>query len=566
MLRKIMYVSLILFVCGGFLAEGFNPGKSQNIEEEKISVFDFKETPMSDVLKVFTDLTGKNVVASEEIMDFKITLFLKRVSPQETLKTMCKLYNLWFSEEDNVIRIMTTEEYEKELTICYDEKIVVHRLKYASCLAVANLLDNLFGDRIKYVEPGEIESYSHVGTEKGARGGRGGGGGGGYKAQTARETFVAGSKRESEELTSKVIEELEMKKSEQKEIELEDILKAKQEKAIVYLTVFPRNNSIVCRSVDMKILSDIGDFIRKIDTPTSQVLLEGKILEITLTDDFKSFFDFDVKPGSGKHIADTGGFTPLESPTLIYQFVDEQVKVRMEMFKENKQVKIIGTPMILCANNAPGEFFIGEERPITINYEYEIREFEQRTAETVRPVIKLKDIGTKITITPSINEDKTVTMRFLAEVDSVKPGGANISLVNQEGKVITLPIDTVNTSRVENIIMASDGRTLAIGGLIRETDYGYERKVPRLGNIPLLGFFFKKKDLAKEKTETVFLITPHIMMMPEEANAISDKTISDLSEHPYVKEEQKRLLDYDKENKELKPTGQDKKDTSKDKN
>ena len=559
-LKKSLLAVSILFICGIFnvSAEEPNSGKLQNTEQErKIDVLDFKETPICDVFKIFTDLTGKNIVAGKEIMKLKVTLFLKGVGPQEALKTMCKLYNLWFSEEDDVIRVMTAEDYGRELTIRRDEKTFIYKLKYASCLAVADLLDSLFGGRIEYVEPEEVESYGHVGTEEGVskssgrvrRGGR---------ARTTRydATYAAarGAKEALEiekELTSKRIEELE-KKAEEKELELKDVLEAKREQAVVYLAVFPRNNSIVCRSVDVTILKDIGDFIKNIDTPTSQVLLEGKILEITLTDDFDSFFDFDIKPESGEHITGIGNFASFDSATLIYQFIDKQIEARIELFEEKNQLKVIGTPMILCANNASGEFFIGEQRPITINYEHEIREFEERTTETVRPVIELRDIGTKLTIVPSINEDRTVTMRFLAEVDTLNPEGANISIVNQEGEIVTLPIDTVDTSRVQNIIVAEDTSTLAIGGLIRETDQHYEQKVPLLGDIPLLGFFFKKKAIKKEKTETVFLITPHIMMVPEENQAISDGTIRKLSDHPHIKDRQERLLDYDRKEKTLK--------------
>ena len=127
-------------------------------------------------------------------------------------------------------------------------------------------------------------------------------------------------------------------------------------------------------------------------------------------------------------------------------------------------------------------------------------------------------------------------MRFLAEVDTVRPGGASFSFVGPEGRVITLPIDTVDTSRVENIIVARDGSTLAIGGLIREAEEDFERRVPILGDIPLLGFFFRRKEIREQKTEIVFLITPHIMMAPGEAEAVSDKVMRRLSDHPYVKE------------------------------
>ncbi|MCK5305987.1 MAG: type II secretion system protein GspD [Candidatus Omnitrophica bacterium] len=561
MLKKVICVVFVLFVSGVFplAAEEFNQMASQTTgQEEKISVFDFKETPIVDVSKVFTDLTGKNVVVSKDIMKLKITLFLKEVTPQDALKTMCKLYNLWFSEEDNVIRIMTVEEYGKELTVRRDEKTVVYNLKYASCLAVADLLDNLFGDRIEYVEPDEVKSYGHIGTEEKTSSSRKRRGQSGYGALMTRYNSTYGRRGIEidlgieKELTSQKIEELE-KKAEERELEAIDILEARRKQAIVYLAVFPRNNSIVCRSVDLRILRDIGDFIKEMDAPTSQVLLEGKILEITLADDDESFFDFAITPGAGKHgIFSVPGYTSLDSATFVYDFIDRQIETRLELFEESNRVKIIGTPMLLCANNAPGEFFIGEERPITVNYEHEIREFQERTTELIRAVIELRDIGTKLTVTPSINEDRTITMRFLAEVDTVNVGGASTSIVTEEGKVVSLPIDTVNASRVENIIIAKDASTLAIGGLIRESSREYERKVPLLGDIPILGLLFKRKGVTKEKTETVFLITPHIMMAPGEAQGVSDRVLSEVSDHPYIKEKQKRLLQYDEEEKELK--------------
>ena len=560
-LKRVICITLILIISGAAYvsAEEFEQEVSQDTgRDERISIFDFKETPIVDVSKVFTDLTGKNIVVSKDIMKLKITLFLKGVSPQDALKTMCKLYNLWFSEDDNVIRIMTVEEYGKELTVRRDEKIVVYNLKYASCLAVADLLDNLFGDRVEYVEPGEIKSYGHIGTEEKIGGSRGGRGKSGYGALTTRYDSTYGNRGIEIDFgiekgfTSKKIEELE-KKAEERELEIIDILEARRKQAIVYLAVFPRNNSITCRSVDLRILNDIGDFIKEMDAPTSQVLLEGKILEITLTDDDESFFDFKITPGKGKHsIFSVPGYMSLDSATFIYDFIDKQIETRLELLEENNRIKIIGTPMLLCANNAPGEFFIGEERPITINYEHEIREFDERTTELIRAVIELRDIGTKLTITPSINEDRTITMRFLAEVDTVNVGGASMSIVTEQGKVVSLPIDTVNASRVENIIIAKDASTLAIGGLVRESTLEYERKVPLLGDIPILGLLFKSKGVKKEKTETVFLITPHIMMAPGEAQSVSDRVISEVSEHPYIKEKQKRLLRYDEEKKELK--------------
>lgn len=548
---------------------------------------EFKDAKLVDAVRLIAESTGLNITVTPEAGEKSVKLFLKDIPPREALKTMCKLYNLWFVEDEKAIRIMSVKDYGKELTIKRDEKTFIYKLKYASSLAVAELLETLYGERIEYLEPDESESYGHVGTEDDDRedGSRGFGSSSRsdnsragnrnsrdrnrnnnrngnrnndrFRPRTNRIDSTFAASRQANEaleieksLSSGIIENLSRKVKGNK-IEYEDARGVVKGQAVVNLAVFLRNNSIMAHSVDIKILKDIGAFIKKIDTPTTQVLLEGKILEITLTDDFNSFFNFDVAPGSGKNKVSLGNFTPLDSATVIFDSIHSKLQARMELFKEKNQVKVIGTPMILSANNALGDFFIGEERTIVVNYEQEIREFEERTTETLRPVIELRDIGTKLTITPSINEDSTVTMRFLAEVDTVNVGGSTISFVSEAGAVLALPIDTVNTSRVENIFVAKDGATIAVGGLIRETDRDFQRKVPFFGNIPLLGFFFKKKERKKEKKETVFLITPHIMMRPQGSADVSNKTISRLSDHPHSKNGHKELLHYDERKKEL---------------
>jgi len=571
---KFRNVVIAAGLCCFFTVQGFAQTQMPDnilLNKNIITRLEFKDAKLIDAARLIAEASGLNIVVTPEAYDKPVQLYLGGVSAREAIKILCKLNNLWFVEEDNAVRIMLVEDYGRELTIRRDEKTFVYKLKYASCLAVAELIQSLFGDRIEYEEPEELESYGHVGTDK--QGDTGVSGKFGrdrylsndyrqddfYRSRTKRHNgtdFAFRMRKEAvdieKELTSKRIERFEEKRKGDS-ITIEDVLDLAKEKAVVTLGVFLRNNSIACRSVDLRILRDIDDLIKKIDTPTPQVLLEGKILEITLTDDFKSFFDFDFTSDSGDSSAQIGNFPTLDSATFIYQTLHNELQARMELLEKNGQAKIIGTPMILCANNAPGEFFIGEERPIVINYEQEIREFDERTTETVRPVIELRDIGTNLMITPSINEDRTVTMRFLAEVDSVNIEGAMISIVNQKGELVALPIDTVDSSRVENIILAKDSVTLAVGGLIREIDMNSEYKVPVLGDIPLLGLMFKKKEIVKKKTETVFLITPHLMMVPDEGQGISEGTISRVSGHPYIKQNQEKLLQYDENTKKLKP-------------
>jgi len=566
-------------------------GKPEKAEKETepegklIDVIDFKDTPITDVLKIFTELTGENVVGSDKVKDIKVTIFLRDVYPKVALKTMCKLYNLWYQEDENVIRVITVEEYAKELTVTRDERTEIFNLKYASALGVADMLENLFGERIVYEEPEEMASYGHVGTEEeggglgwgvggGRRGGwygrsdrarragrrgRYGGRGAGYRARTTRyDATWAGTRAAQQQLllerdiASAKIEGLEARLAAEgrKGVDMAEILKQRAEQAVIYMSVFPRNNCIAVRCVDQAVIDRIRDIIKDVDTPTSQILLEVKILEVTLSDDFRSLLD--VGWQDARTSLNIGNFGAIDGATLIYQLVSNKVLSRLELFQQDNRVHVIGTPMIICANNAPGEFFVGEERPITINYEFEIREFEAgQTRDTTRPVIELRDIGTKTLVTPCINEDRTVTMRLLTEVNSVEEGGAFVSFINSKGETIQLPIDTVDTSTAESIIVAKDGHALAVGGLVRDVIVDYERKVPFLGDIPFIRWAFMRKQKRKEKREIVFIIIPHIMMKPEEGRIKSTSVLNGLVEHPYVRQDRKRLLQFDEDWKKV---------------
>ncbi|MCK4690686.1 MAG: hypothetical protein KAT20_02695, partial [Desulfuromonadales bacterium] len=82
------------------------------------------------------------------------------------LETLCKNYNLWYTEESSVIRVMQVEEYGRELVLRRDEKTRVFNLKYASCLSLADAVSRIFGDKLKYDPPKDVQSYGHVGTDK----------------------------------------------------------------------------------------------------------------------------------------------------------------------------------------------------------------------------------------------------------------------------------------------------------------------------------------------------------------------------------------------------------------
>ena len=558
-------------------AAGNQPPADKLFGDKVIAVFDFKDTPMPEVLKLFTALTNQNVVGSQAVMTLKITLYLKDVSPRVALSTMCRLYNLWFVEDENVIRIITAEEYGKELVVRRDEKTVVITLRYASVLGVADTVAKLMTDSVLYEQPEEFASYGHVGTEtagtslstSGLTSTRSrtayydvGTGVNVARAAAMPQGFEKG-------LTTTKIETIEKAKKAPGEegegaaAQAEAVKEVARERPVAYMAVFPRNNCLALRSVDGQLLRQISELVRDLDTVTTQVLLEVKILKINLTNDFSSLFDLSYKqgtvagqPGVDRHDATAGGIGDPLTPTLAYTFIDQHVKARMQLLEGAGRVRKIATPLLLCANNAPGKFFVGQERLITIDWEQEVRDFEQGTARvTIRPVVQHREVGTTISITPCINEDGTVTMRLHNEISSVNKTGAAITFMNpQTNKPEELRIDTIDTANVDSIVVAKDAHTLALGGLISESDERAESKVPLLGDIPLLGFFFKRMVLTKVKEETVILITPHIMMSPAMGENVSASTVEGLSDHPFIKYNRPHVIEYDEKADKLRPS------------
>jgi general secretion pathway protein D len=557
--RWLAIVLLFLLVFTSFCPPAFSEvsekEEGNGVEtDDKITVLDFKEEKLCNILKVLSELTGKNVIANKNINDLPITIFIKNVSPMDALKILCKQNNLWYRESHGYLRLMKVEDYGKDILLHYEEKVRIINLKYVSCVSVADAIDNVMGGRVDYEEPDEEKSYSHIGAGDedisepgGGISGGGGGGAGGGRAVVLPEITVRKGEEKEKGISPEKIEQF-LEKAEKKELEAEEILKIRKEKGIANMTIFLPNNSILLYSTDKELLDEIGSLIRQLDLPVRQVLLEGKIFELTLSDDFSSFFDWGYKSGSGRYGVKTG-FKPMEAPSLIYNFTNlKEFRLRMELLEEKAKIKTIATPMALSANNAQAKFFVGEERPVVTGYRAVtgVVTWGTATETAIEPVTRLEKIGTKLWIIPLVNEDRMLTLKTRLEISTFDFRGGEINLLDPvTGGLVAMPVDIVKTTEVENILTVQDKELIVIGGLVREADRLQESKVPFLGDIPGLGFFFKRHSTKKERLETIMAIIPHIMMSVAEADEVSEGASKDFSEHPSLKEGKKKLLDFE---------------------
>lgn len=301
-------------------------------------------------------------------------------------------------------------------------------------------------------------------------------------------------------------------------------------------------------------MEDIAKLVLEIDRPIPQVLLEMKVLELTLGDSFKSAFDYEtvdgpttlgtpsnqiknpLSPGTAlanRHIIGAGNF-PLEDNRFVYQFLNDRVRARIQLMAGENRIQELATPMILAANNQSAKIFIGEERVLTTGVNTSlVTPGNGATATSIEPQTEIRDIGNTVEILPRINEDKTVTLTITQDSSSVAVGAATIPVAGGSGNVSGFNVDTVNTARIQGTIIATNNLTIAIGGLIRQRQSENRQKVPVLGDLPVLGTLFRRDVKENTKTELVLLITPRVMSTPAEGRAITEQRLRELSNHPY---------------------------------
>jgi general secretion pathway protein D len=162
------------------------------------------------------------------------------------------------------------------------------------------------------------------------------------------------------------------------------------------------------------------------------------------------------------------------------------------------ETNILSSPRIMAVNNQEARILVGSTEPYVTSTTTTPSSGPTTTAESVNFI----DVGVKLYVTPTIHEDDFITMKIRPEVSSVT---SNLTTSNNN----TIPI--VETSEAETVVNVKDGVSVIIGGLIKEEAINTTKKVPLLGNIPILGMAFRSTNNSKSKTEIVIFLTPRIV-------------------------------------------------------
>ena len=125
------------------------------------------------------------------------------------------------------------------------------------------------------------------------------------------------------------------------------------------------------------------------------------------------------------------------------------------------------------------------------------------------PQIIRQDTGITLEVTPRITPDGIIAMKVFASKSSLADSNVAV-FVNSDGSTITSPI--INQSIADTTVNVPNGQTIVIGGMITKEDSSLERKVPWLGDLPIVGRAFRYDSTNNKRTELLIFLTPRVIL------------------------------------------------------
>ena len=295
-------------------------------------------------------------------------------------------------------------------------------------------------------------------------------------------------------------------------------------------------NAIVVKA-DPGTMSEILSLLEKLDTPRAQVMIEAAIVEVAI--DEGSSLGVEMAAGDeggdsvplvstslngvistllagtisadNSQISVINGLSSITSPTLAGAKIDTEgvsFGAVVNALANNSDANLLSTPSILTLDNQEAKILVGREVP------FRTGSFSTTGDGTSNPftTVNRQDVGIELVVTPHVFENNDVRMEILQKITNVintPVGGSAFA-------------DVVTAKRtIETTVLAADGQTIVLGGLIQDDINSTNVRVPVLGKIPLLGALFRSTTQDRTKTNLLVFLRPTILQSTENSTQLS---------------------------------------------
>ncbi|HTU54201.1 MAG TPA: type II secretion system secretin GspD [Acetobacteraceae bacterium] len=278
----------------------------------------------------------------------------------------------------------------------------------------------------------------------------------------------------------------------------------------VRITADEQNNALLILATPQE-YTIIQSALRQLDILPLQVLIEATVAEVDLTGELSYGLQYSIQSGRFGAIFSSGSsttagpsvpgfnsiYTPNVNSSVVLQALDQITKV-----------KVLSSPDLLVLNDQSARLQVGDEVPIATQSAVSVT----TPGAPVVNSIEYQDTGVILQVTPRVNASGLVLLDISQQVSDVSTTTTS-----------TLNSPTFTQRSVNSSVAISDGQTLVLAGLIKDTRSNSKTGIPLLDDIPYLGALFSVRDTSVTRTELIVLITPHVIRDRAAGQAITNE-------------------------------------------
>lgn len=270
------------------------------------------------------------------------------------------------------------------------------------------------------------------------------------------------------------------------------------------LVVDERANALIFYSTG-QYYQELQPIIRQLDIMPKQVMMEVVIAEVKLTGSFSKGVQYAIESGAAGTRKEAFSFNTDGKGVFNYSIVGLPGNVSVNLSQTDGLVNVLSRPTLLVRDGVSASISVGDDIPTIGSTTSDPINGERETT-----TIEYRKTGVDLTVTPTINAQGTVIMTIQQ----------NISNVSDTSGASDNPSFFERTLNTE--VVAGNGQTVMLGGLISENKSNGASSVPFFGSLPVLGHLFRSDSSSSDKTELVILVTPKIVQNTQDWERVKE--------------------------------------------
>jgi type IV pilus assembly protein PilQ len=423
---------------------------------------DARDTELGDVIRLIAIQSGRNIVADASVKERRITFRLHDVDSDTALTTLVQAYDLQTHRSGNIVLVGDAATMNRRFSDGASSdasRTEVFALANAKADEVtASLIAALPLGTVAVADKRTASVIVTAGAQTIAR---------------ARQLVAA-----LDTPTSAL-----MRTTHATSITLQNARASEAVKALkgilpdAAMIADDRSNSVVVHAAP-DVAESVRLLLESVDKPGRQVMFEVRVTDVKPLDDSSNV---------GVQFGGTG-FGAGAIAQFPYTLTKSSIEVNAQInaLVQSGHAQILATPRIATVNNHEATLLVGETYPIvTVNQ------------QTGFPTVSNVNVGVQLRVTPTIGDDGSITAELHPEYSAIIGFNASFPIIANR--------------KVDSTVHVRNGETIVLGGLFEDTSSETISKLPLLGDIPILGQFFRNKAASHQRDEVVFLITPHIL-------------------------------------------------------